>query len=83
MDIEKFLKSGETESIEFKESFDKETIETVAAFSNTRGGIIFIGVNNDGDARGASIGKETLKDWGNRISQNTEPSLFLKSMWKM
>lgn len=76
MDIEKFLKSGETESIEFKESFDKETIETVAAFSNTRGGIIFIGVNNDGDVRGASIGKETLKDWSNRISQNTEPSVI-------
>lgn len=76
MDIEKFLKSGETELVEFKESFDKKTIEIVVAFSNTRGGIIFIGVNNDGDVRGVSIGKETLKDWGNRISQNTESSVI-------
>jgi ATP-dependent DNA helicase RecG len=61
MDIEKFLKSRETELVEFKESFDKKTIETVVAFSNTRGGIIFIGVNKDGDVRGVSIGKEALR----------------------
>ena len=76
MDIEKFLKSGETESTEFKESFNKKTVETAAAFSNTRGGTIFIGVNNDGGLKGISIGKETLKDWSNKISQNTEPSVI-------
>ena len=60
MDIEKFLKSGETESVEFKESFSKKTVETAAAFSNTRGGTIFIGVNNDGGLKGISIGQETF-----------------------
>lgn len=76
MDIEKILKSGETELTEFKESFNKKTVETVAAFSNTRGGTIFIGVNDDGGLKGISIGKETLKDWSNKISQNTEPSVI-------
>jgi len=38
------LKSKESQRLEFKESFGKETIETVAAFSNSLGGVILIGV---------------------------------------
>ena len=36
------INSGESEHIEFKQTFDKETIETVVAFANTQGGHVFI-----------------------------------------
>ncbi len=36
-ELKKLLSSGETEVIEFKGNFDKETIETAAAFANTKG----------------------------------------------
>ena len=32
MNIEKILSEGESVTVEFKESFDRENIETIAAF---------------------------------------------------
>jgi ATP-dependent DNA helicase RecG len=70
------LKSGESETVEFKTAFDKEVIETAAAFANTSGGLIFIGVDDEGKIKGVQIGKETLNDWANKISQSTEPRII-------
>lgn len=67
------LTSSEIETSEFKENFDQEVIETAVAFANIRGGIILIGVSDNGDIRGITIGKETLRNWSNRITQATEP----------
>ncbi len=75
-EILKLIEKGECDSIEFKENFDKETIETAVAFANTKGGNIFIGVSNNGIIKGIQIGRETLKDWANRISQSTEPRII-------
>jgi predicted HTH transcriptional regulator len=48
--------------LEFKERFNKENIETAVAFSNSSGGIILIGGSGRGEVKGASVGKETLKE---------------------
>lgn len=76
MDIRKILTSGESETVEFKESFDRETIETVVAFSNNRGGVIVIGAGDKGDVKGIDIGKKTLNSWTNQIIQGTEPTVI-------
>ena len=39
----------ETENIEFKRQFTEELYKEVIAFANTDGGIIYIGMDNDGD----------------------------------
>ncbi|MCD5401470.1 putative DNA binding domain-containing protein [candidate division NPL-UPA2 bacterium] len=75
-ELKKLLSFGETEAIEFKRNFDRETIETAVAFANTKGGIILIGVSDMGRVKGVQIGKETLKGWANRISQSTEPRVI-------
>jgi len=75
-EIMAFIRKGESERIEFKENFDKGTIETAAAFANTKGGIILIGYSDEGEVKGIQIGKETLKDWSNQISQSTEPRII-------
>lgn len=75
-ELKKLLASGETEAIEFKENFDKDTIETAGAFANTKGGIIFIGVSDKGKVKGIQIRKETLNGWINQISQSTEPRII-------
>ena len=75
-DLRKLIKGGETETVEFKASFDKETLETSGAFANTKGGVILIGISNTGEIKGFQIGKETLRDWANQISQSTEPRII-------
>ncbi|MDI6895763.1 AlbA family DNA-binding domain-containing protein [Methanocella conradii] len=75
-EIVELIRKGESENIEFKENFDKETIETASAFANTRGGVIIIGFTDKGILKGVQIGKETMKDWANQISQSTEPRII-------
>jgi ATP-dependent DNA helicase RecG len=40
--------NGESQQLEYKESFSKETVETVAAFSNAQGGVIVVGIAKTG-----------------------------------
>lgn len=42
----------ETENIEFKSQFTEEIYKEVIAFANTDGGIVYIGIDNDGNAVG-------------------------------
>jgi len=67
---------GENQWLEFKESFGKEIIETVVAFSNASGGTILIGVDKNGRIKGVTISEETLKEWINAIKQATQPQIF-------
>ncbi len=73
--ITELIKQGESVSIEFKETFDKETVETIGAFANTKGGSVLLGISDKGKIKGLTIGKTTLRDWANQISQSTEPRL--------
>lgn len=63
------LKQGEGETIEFRRSFGEETLRSLCAFANTKGGEVWIGVEDDGTVIGASVGKESLRDWANQIAQ--------------
>lgn len=75
-ELRKVFKKGESETTEFKEGFDKETIETAVAFANTKGGVILIGLSDKSRINGVQVGKETLKNWANQISQSTEPRII-------
>ena len=77
-DLKQHIAQGENTTTEFKESFDQEVIETAAAFANTAGGTILIGVSDKQEIRGITVGKETLRDVSNRISQATEPRVVIE-----
>ena len=78
VDLKQRIAQGENATTEFKENFDQEAIETAAAFANSNGGVILIGVSDTGEIRGITIGKETLRNWSNRIAQATEPRVVLE-----
>ena len=77
-EINELIKKGESETVEFKETFDNRTVEAAVAFANTKGGLIFIGVSDQGVKKGVQIGKETLSSWTNQISQGTQPRIIPK-----
>jgi ATP-dependent DNA helicase RecG len=70
------LKKGESETVEFKTAFDQAAIETLAAFANTKGGSVVLGVTNAGKIHGVQISKETVQQWLNQIKANTFPLLI-------
>lgn len=74
--IDTLLKSGESQTVEFKTSFGREAIETLVAFANAQGGTVLIGVSDDGSVSGTTIGKETLNNWLGQIKSATSPSII-------
>jgi predicted HTH transcriptional regulator len=76
MNIQRLIKQGESDVLEFKVSFGKDVIETLCAFANHRGGTVLIGVADDGKIIGASCGEESMQNWVNEIKHNTTPSII-------
>ena len=67
--FKKSIASGESETVEFKNSFDREIIETLAAFANTKGGKVFVGISDKGKITGAQLNKESVQTWINQAKQ--------------
>lgn len=76
IDMNRLIESGESQTVEFKTSFYRETIETLVAFANAQGGTVLVGVADDGLVKGVTIGKESLNDWLSQIKSATSPSII-------
>ncbi|MFH1288983.1 MAG: RNA-binding domain-containing protein [bacterium] len=75
--LKNLIGTGESTKVEWKQSLSEisEIIETIAAFSNTKGGKVLIGVDTIGKAVGVQVVKGTLEELANRIAQNTDPKI--------
>lgn len=73
--IAQLLRTGESQTLEFKASFDKTAIISLVAFANAQGGRVLIGVSDAGKVQGVTLGKETLNEWLGQIKSATSPSL--------
>ena len=73
----KLIGTDESMTVEWKPSLAQmgAIVESVAAFANTEGGRLFIGVSKTGSISGVSIGKDTIENLTNRIAQSTEPKI--------
>lgn len=78
MDFDRILEDHETENREFKSSVSlREKIgRAISAFSNKEGGLIFVGIDDDRNILGLTIGKNTLEDLANYIIANTDPRCY-------
>ena len=74
--INKLINAGEGENLEFKSSFNNDVIETLVAFSNTKGGKIIIGINQNNEFSGVQVNSESVQNWVNEIKQKTSPSII-------
>jgi ATP-dependent DNA helicase RecG len=72
-ELSNILKQGESQTVEFKETFQEESLQTIGAFANTHGGTLLIGVNDSGVPIGVTVGKATLREMADKIAACTEP----------
>ena len=77
-EILKLIKKEEGLKIEFKPSLsDMDRItEIVCSFANAKGGIILIGISDNGKIRGVDIGKQTIERLTNTIVDNLDPKIY-------
>jgi ATP-dependent DNA helicase RecG len=68
---------SENQHIEYKSSFNDAVIESVSAFANTKGGKVYIGVDDFGQPIPSFfVGKESVPKWINEIKNKTQPSII-------
>ncbi|WFQ90859.1 divergent AAA domain protein [Mycoplasma feriruminatoris] len=73
-----FNHSGETTTVEYKVTFDKKNpdnlLHTVSAFANTKGGRIFIGINDNNQIVGLENPQVILEDVSEAIKTKIDPN---------
>ena len=74
--LDQWIAAGESQTQEFKSSFDKACIDTLVAFANAKGGHVLVGVNDAGLVQGVTLGKESLNEWLVQIKAATSPSII-------
>ena len=63
----------ETRTVEFKESITNTFLKTVSAFSNYDGGVIYFGIDDNGNIKGLSDVKQSCLDIENKINDSISP----------
>lgn len=81
-DIDKLVQSGEGETIEFKAQWTESVLETAAAFANTRGGTLLVGVDDEGCVVGLDLSESVLRTFSNRLADSlrVQPSLETRTV---
>ena len=73
--IEKIINGGESQKVEFKLKINDSLGKSICGFANTNGGIVLIGVNDDGKIIG--ISKKHERDIAN-MAHTCKPSVYPK-----
>lgn len=73
--VRHIISQGESETIEFKKNFNRQTIETLVAFANTKGGKVLLGVSDNGKIIGINTSPESIQNWINEIKNKTSPQI--------
>ena len=72
----------ESQDIEFKEKWKDEYLKTLCAFANGNGGVLFLGIRNDGTPVGVENPEELLETLPNKIRNNLRvvPDIKLETL---
>lgn len=80
--INELLATGETLSVEFKSDrkslSDKDMVAAVVALANTEGGILLLGVEDNGEVTGLHANHRELTGLSSLIASRTTPSLSVR-----
>jgi ATP-dependent DNA helicase RecG len=71
------MKYFETETIELKETLTNDIKKEIVAFANTNGGIIYIGISDDGDVLGVENCEQVMESISSMIHDAIKPDLSM------
>lgn len=75
-DIHRYIKTGESQYVEFKRAehkFPKSVLETICAFSNSNGGVLLLGIDEDkGEIAGVTDSKKIISEVFNHMNNTNE-----------
>jgi ATP-dependent DNA helicase RecG len=77
--VKLLIREGESLTVEFKEKYTSKIDEDIVAFSNTKGGVILLGVCDDGIVRGEKLTNE-MKGNINSLARNCKPDIIVNVM---
>jgi len=71
------IEDGENINVEFKQRFSdhKKIAKEIIAFANTKGGVLFFGINDNGKTYGVESEKELAELIGETLEEFCEPSI--------
>jgi len=75
--VNMIIQEGEGLAVEFKEHFSSRIVEDMAAFANTKGGLIILGVRDDKTVIGEELTND-LKARINSLGRNCSPPIQVK-----
>jgi ATP-dependent DNA helicase RecG len=71
------MKYVETDTIELKETLTNDIKKEIVAFANTNGGIIYIGISDDGDVLGVVNCEQVMESISSMIHDAIKPDLSM------
>ncbi|MFQ5652754.1 MAG: ATP-binding protein [bacterium] len=77
-EVQKLVIQGEGQQLEFKRSLaELETaVRAVAAFANSNGGVVLLGVRDSGEIVGVEVGEHTKERLSTAITDSTDPIVY-------
>lgn len=73
------IKEGEGLTVEFKEKYSSKIDKDIVAFANSKGGHLFLGVDDTGKIVGEKLSNKIKADINN-LARNCEPSIHIKKV---
>ncbi len=59
----------ESQNIEFKESWRDEYLKCICGFANAQGGMLYIGIKDNGEVCGVPDAKKLMEDIPNKVRE--------------
>jgi len=72
-DLATTIRTGESQSVEFKADFSPEVGKSICAFANTNAGAVFVGIKDDGTIRGIST---DVEEQVAQVAHSCKPSVY-------
>jgi ATP-dependent DNA helicase RecG len=74
--LKSIIELGEGQFVEFKQSLDKSFSKEIVALANASGGIVYLGISDEGEIKGVTVSNEIISKIQD-VARNCDPSIIV------